>query len=222
MCQSPFARVAKFPEPTLRNLENAVPSIETPDPFDPPRSHHTCPVWVGWFLASPLRRLVENPITLLGSFVEPGSIVIDVGSAMGFHSLDLARLVGPSGRVISLDVQQAMLDGLVRRARRKRLDRIIEPRLCSQENLGIDDLGSAADLVTAFNVVHETAYPRRLLAQCAGALVANGHLFLVEPRGHVSRSEFGATVGAARSLGLIEEPAPRVWRSHSAVFSKPS
>jgi SAM-dependent methyltransferase len=205
-----------------RDAEDAVPSTETPEPVDRPRSHHTCPVWVGRLLASPLRRLVENPITLLGPYVAPGSIVIDVGAAMGFHSLDLARLVGSSGRVVSLDIQQAMLDGLMRRARRKKLDRIIETRLCSQERLGIEDLESAADLVTLFNVVHEAAYPRRFLEQCAGALATNGHLFLVEPRGHVSRGDFDATVGAARSLGLIEQPSPRVWRSRSAVLSKPA
>ncbi len=134
---------------------------EISEATDAARDHHTCPVWIGRLLVSPLRRLVENPTKILAPFVSPGSTVVDVGSAMGFHSLDLARLVGPEGRVVCLDIQEKMLAGLIKRARRKGLDRIIEPRLCSQESLMLDDLAGAADLVTAFNVVHETAYPDR-------------------------------------------------------------
>ena len=91
--------------------------------------------------------VVENPGTILGPYVEPGSTVVDVGCAMGFHSLDLARLVGPDGRVVCLDIQQKMLDRLVKRARRKGLDTIIEARLCTQEGLELDDLDGTAELV---------------------------------------------------------------------------
>ncbi len=198
-----------------------MPSFDDPARDVEPRRHHTCPVWVGWLLACPLRRLVENPITLLGPYVRPGSTVVDVGAAMGFHSLDLARMVGVSGRVVSLDIQREMLDRLTERARRKGLDRIIETRLCSQESLEIDDLHGEVDLVTAFNVVHETSLPRRFLEQCADALRPGGRLFIAEPRGHVVDTDFEATVSTARSFGLSQRPAPHVWRSHSAVLERP-
>ena len=102
---------------------------------------HVCPWWLGYVLASPIRRLFEKPEEILTPFVEPGMTVLDVGSAMGFFSLPLARLVGPEGRVVCLDVQQRMLSALDRRARRRGLEHIIETRICSQEGLGIDDLG---------------------------------------------------------------------------------
>jgi len=196
-------------------------AVETTDPIDNPRDHHTCPVWIGRLLASPIRRLVENPTEILAPFVSRGATVIDVGSAMRFHSLDLARLVGPEGRVVCIDIQEKMLAGLEKRARRKGLDDIIETRLCSQEGLALDDLAGKAELVTAFNVVHETAYPVRFLTQCAQALRSGGRLMIVEPKGHVSVGEFAETAASARSLGLEPQTPPNVWKSLTSLFTKP-
>ncbi len=184
-----------------------------------PRDRHTCPVWIGYLLASPLRRLVENPMKILGPLVTSGSTVVDVGCAMGFHSLDLARLVGPEGRVFCLDIQQKMLDGLVRRARRKGLDRIIEPRLCSQNGLELDDVVGRAELVCAFNVVHETGSPARFLRECSQALKPGGRLLIVEPRGHVTTDAFAETVTITETLGLDREPAPTIRKSLTALFA---
>lgn len=186
-----------------------------------PHAHHVCPVWIGRLLTSPLRRLVENPMTILDPLVTPGATVIDVGCAMGFHTLDLARLVGPEGRVVCVDIQQAMLDGLMKRARRKKLDGILEPRLCTQDSLGIDDLAGDAKLVTAFNVVHETPCPEGFLSECAKVLHSRGRLLIVEPRGHVNEDEFAATTAIAAATGLSRESSPAIWRSHTALFIRP-
>lgn len=195
-------------------------ALETNEPNDDPRDHHTCPVWIGRLLVSPVRRLVENPLKILAPFVHSGATVIDVGSAMGFHSLDLARLVGPEGRVVCLDIQEKMLEGLMRRARRKGLDGIIETRLCSQDGLALGDLAGEAELVTAFNVVHETVYPRRFVGECVEVLRPGGRLFIIEPRGHVSETAFAETTAMVASLGLDSQQAPKVWKSHTALFAK--
>jgi SAM-dependent methyltransferase len=41
--------------------------------------------------------------------INPGEIVVDVGSGAGFDSLIASRLVGPAGRVIGFDMTQEML-----------------------------------------------------------------------------------------------------------------
>jgi len=186
-----------------------------------PHAHHVCPVWIGRILASPLRRLVENPMTILGPLVAPGATVIDVGCAMGFHTLDLARLVGSEGRVVCVDIQQAMLDGLMKRARRKKLDNTLEPRLCTEDTLGISDLAGGATLVTAFNVVHESPHPEVFLRECAAVLQPRGRLLIVDPRGHVTDDEFAATTATAAATGLSRESSPAIWRSHTALFVRP-
>ena len=88
-------------------------------------SHRVCPWWVGYFLASPLRRLVHNPSTILRPFVSEGMTVFEPGPGMGYFTMELARLVGRSGRVVAIDVQPNMLAELRRRAGRAGLlDRI--------------------------------------------------------------------------------------------------
>jgi ubiquinone/menaquinone biosynthesis C-methylase UbiE len=192
------------------------------DPTEPapPRPRHVCPVWVGHLLASPVRRLFENPTAILGPYVTPGSIVVDVGCAMGFHSLELARLVGDRGRVVSVDIQQKMLDGLRKRARRKGLDHRIETRLCSENELGLDDLAGRAELVTVFNVVHETPDRKRFLAECAEAVRTGGRLLLSEPQHHVSERDFDLEVAAVLDLGLSLEPAPVIRRRLTRLFRR--
>ena len=63
-----------------------------------------CPHWVGYLLINPLRKLFENPNKILGPFVQEGMIVLEPGCGMGYFSLPLARMVGPKGRVVGIDV----------------------------------------------------------------------------------------------------------------------
>ena len=56
-------------------------------------------------LASPLRRLRCNPASLLAPHVREGMTVLEPGPGMGFFTLELARRVGHTGRVIAVDVQ---------------------------------------------------------------------------------------------------------------------
>lgn len=46
----------------------------------------------------------------------PGERVLEVGPGTGYYSLDVARQIAPGGRLDALDLQQPMLDELMRRA----------------------------------------------------------------------------------------------------------
>jgi ubiquinone/menaquinone biosynthesis C-methylase UbiE len=46
----------------------------------------------------------------------PGERVLEVGPGIGYYSLDVARQLAPAGRLDVLDLQQPMLDELMRRA----------------------------------------------------------------------------------------------------------
>jgi 2-polyprenyl-3-methyl-5-hydroxy-6-metoxy-1,4-benzoquinol methylase len=147
---------------------------------------------------------------------------VDIGCAMGFFSLPLARMVGPTGRVICVDVQQRMLSSLEKRARRKGLHPIVETRLCSQEDLGLNDLRGSFDLALAVHVAHETAYPRRFFSQTFEALRPGGRLLLIEPNGHVSNAEFDATRHMCGEVGLDEIELTRLRRSTALLLERPS
>jgi hypothetical protein len=40
---------------------------------------HTCPVWIGYLLASPVRRLFESPGKMVLPLVRPGDRVLELG-----------------------------------------------------------------------------------------------------------------------------------------------
>src|SRR3974377_2079801 len=102
-------------------------------------AHRVCPWWIGYFLVSPLRRFLQDPSTLVGPFVSAGMVVLEPGPGMGFFTLELARRVGPNGRVIAIDVQPRMLEGLRKRAAKAGLGERIDARLPTQSRLGIED-----------------------------------------------------------------------------------
>jgi hypothetical protein len=73
-------------------------------------AHRVCPWWLGYFLASPVRRLWQDPAGILSPFVSEGMTVVEPGSGMGFFTIDL-RVSWPSGRVVASDLQPRMLSG---------------------------------------------------------------------------------------------------------------
>lgn len=84
-----------------------------------------CPWWLGYFLASPLRRFLQDPGAMVAPYVHSGMTVLEPGPGMGFFTLEVARRVGPHGRVVALDVQPRMIGGLKRRlAKAGLLDRV--------------------------------------------------------------------------------------------------
>ncbi len=179
-----------------------------------------CPWWVGYLLVSPLRRLLHNPDTILAGFVTPGMTVLEVGPAMGFFTLPLASLVGPSGRVVCVDVQERMLQALLKRARAAQLTDRLVTRVCGSASLGLDDFTGGIDFALAFAVVHEMPDPPRFFADLAQLLRSDARCLVAEPRGHVAAPAFEATLATAwqAGLGLVARPAIR--RCRAAVLQK--
>ncbi len=178
--------------------------------------HDICPVWLGYLLASPLRRLLHDPAKILAPHIAEGMIVLEPGPGMGFFTLEMARRVGPRGRVIAVDVQPGMLKALKRRAAKAGLADRIECRLAKPESMGIADLAGKVDFTLAFAMVHETPSAAALLEEIAAALKPGGALLLVEPSGHVNSAAFEDEISVAAQAGLHErgrtpslQPAPR-------------
>jgi ubiquinone/menaquinone biosynthesis C-methylase UbiE len=163
---------------------------------------HVCPFWLGYLLLNPLRKLLENPETLLGPFVRPGMTVLEPGCALGYFTLPLARMVGPLGRVIAVDIQPRMLAVLARRAHKAGLSEPIETRVASPSGLGVGDLKHCVDFAAALHVVHEMPDPGGFFDEIHQALKPGGRLLVVEPKGHVSKEAFNQTVELAEHAGF--------------------
>jgi ubiquinone/menaquinone biosynthesis C-methylase UbiE len=183
---------------------------------------HVMPWWLGPLLASPIRRLRENPERLVAAFVRPGGKVLEVGPGMGFFTLPLARGVGEQGRVVCVDVQPRMLRGLSRRLERRGLAPRVAIRQCGTDSLGIADLDGSTDLVLAIHVVHEMQAPGAAFQEMARALRSGGRLLLLEPAGHCPERVFQAELDWAARAGLarIGDPEHVRARDHKALFEK--
>ena len=184
-------------------------------------AEHVCPWWLGYLLASPLRRLLEKPEDVLTPHVESGVTAMDIGCGMGFFSLPLAELVGPSGRVICVDLQERMISSLRKRASRAGLAERIETRVCSASSLGTQDLEGKVDFVLTYAMVHEVPDAAGLLTQIHDVLVPGGRLLIAEPRGHVSEEALEKTIAAAEKAGLSVVDRPAVKRSRAVLLEKP-
>jgi len=183
-------------------------------------AHRVCPWWLGYWLACPLRRYRQNPSEIAAPYVREGMTVLEPGPGMGFFTLDLARLVGATGRVVAVDVQQKMLDRLKKRAARAGLESRVDPRLVSDDSLGIDDLRGSVDFTLAFAVVHELPSAGRFFAEVATASRPGATILLAEPKGHVTVSEFGAELNAAAEVGFQVVDGPVIRGAQTAVLRK--
>ena len=179
-----------------------------------------CPVWIGYLLASPLRKLLQNPHRILGPYVQEGMQVLDIGCAMGFFSLALARMVGMDGEVICVDVQEKMIRSLEKRARKEGLSNRIQTRICPKISLGLHDLAGDIDFALAFAIVHEVPDVSSLFSEMYETLKQNGRALIAEPKGHVSEKDFEATASIAEQCGFIRIGRPDVARSRAILFEK--
>ncbi len=183
--------------------------------------HHTCPVWAGYLLVCPLRRVFHNPEGILKPYVKDGMKVLEVGPAMGFFTLPLAQMVGPEGRVYAVDIQARMLEVLKKRAEKAGLSDRIETILASAESLNINHL-KAIDFCLAFAVVHEVACPERVFEEIYHCLRPGGLLLMAEPKGHVPQRDFDRFLMAAEKEGFVPVERLKVFRSHGVLLKKPA
>lgn len=185
------------------------------------KAHRVCPWWLGPLLASRFRRLLSDPAEkVLAPYVSAGMTVLEPGPGMGYFTVELARLVGPSGRVIAVDLQPKMLEGLKRRLAKAGLLERVDPRLATKDSLGLADLTQTVEFTLAFAVVHEMPSAKTFFREVAAVSKPGATLLLVEPAGHVSNGDFQDEMDAAAEAGFSVVNRPAIRRSHAALLIK--
>lgn len=183
-------------------------------------SHRVCPWWIGYLLACPLRRWIEAPEKILAPYVREGMLVLEPGPGMGFFTLELARRVGPSGRVVAVDIQPRMLNALKRRAKKAGLLERVDVRLAEPHTMGLTDLAGKVDFALVFAVVHEVPSAKSFFTEASKALKPGANLLLVEPAGHVKAADFEAELTVAAQAGFQLISRPTIRRSLVALLKK--
>jgi len=171
------------------------------------------------FLNLPVRKLIENPRKILLPYVNEGDTAIDLGCGGGFFTVELAKLVGSSGKVIAVDFQPEMLELTRRFASRKKVADRITVHHCDQDDIMLT--GQTADVVIAMHIVHETPDPERFLRQVSELVHPGGYLLVSEPKGHAEKESFVIIRNRCEQYGLTvleEKTTPRGW---SIVLQRP-
>lgn len=97
----------------------------------------------------------------------PGHHLLDVGCGPGYASFDLARLVGPAGRVQAVDVSERFVRHLDEQRRRRGVE-TIEPRVADLQEVELEP--ASVDGAFARWVLCFVPHPERVVARVARAL----------------------------------------------------
>jgi ubiquinone/menaquinone biosynthesis C-methylase UbiE len=181
------------------------------------RDKHMCPWWLAYTFDNPLRRYLHNPEAILMPYLREGMRAIDIGCGMGYFSRSMAKIVGNSGRVISIDLQQEMLDITRKRARRDGVAHRIQFLRDKEDDLGVTD---QLDFALAFWMVHEVNDTRNFFHQVYKILKPTGMLLIAEPKIHVTSARFEEIISFAKESGFKVSDTPRIRFSRAVALKK--
>ncbi|MFH1977613.1 MAG: class I SAM-dependent methyltransferase [Pseudomonadota bacterium] len=178
---------------------------------------HVCPWWLAYTFDNPLRRLIHNPEKMLNKFIKEGDTVVDIGCGLGYFSIGMAKMVGVKGRVISVDLQEKMLERVRHRAQEKGLLSRITLHKCSSDKLGVNE---QADFALGFWMVHEVRNKDAFFNEIVTFLKPGAHFLLVEPKIHVTEPYFRKIADIAVKAGLKQCSEEEVGLSRALLFVK--
>jgi len=179
---------------------------------------NVCDVKHARHLDSNLRVWIHSQEKILNGLIRPGHTVIDIGCGTGIFTVQMAKMVGETGKVIAVDLQQGMLDIARQKAENNGVTSGIIFHCCESDSLGLKE---QADFILAFYMVHEVPDKERFFKEVSALLKDNGIFFLVEPRlFHVSKKAFSNTISLAQECGLSAMGIRKVALSRSMLMKK--
>jgi ubiquinone/menaquinone biosynthesis C-methylase UbiE len=176
-----------------------------------------CPVSLAGSLDSRIRRWLQNPRKILEPYIKKGMTVLDVGCGPGFFSVELARMVGKSGRVIAADLQEGMLQKLKDKIQGTELEERITLHKCEENKIGLSE---NVDFVLAFYAVHEIPDQQSFFNEIKSILKSNGYFLIIEPPFHTSKKEFNETIRKAQDAGFKVMDRPKIFPNKVVFLQK--
>ena len=179
-----------------------------------------CPWQAAPVLLMTIRKPFHNPRRIVENYISDGMTVMDIGCGMGYFSIPMAKMVGESGKVIAVDLQSEMLDGLKRYSAKAGVNNIITHQ-CKKNTLDLDRWAGKIDFALIFWMLHEVPDSRRLILEMRTTLSEHGVLFFSEPKlGHVSIGKFKESLDMITSTGFKITASPKVTFGRTALLEK--
>ena len=131
----------------------------------------------GWFYR-PERIESEKPEELLDLLgVKEGDVVADIGAGACFFSLRAAERVGRTGKVLAVDVQPEMIDGLKMMMKKFGHENIV-PILGHVDDPKLP--ANSVDHVLIVIAYHEFSHPVEMMRHVRRAMTRDGQMLIVE------------------------------------------
>jgi ubiquinone/menaquinone biosynthesis C-methylase UbiE len=177
---------------------------------------YVCPAFFAGSLDNYLRKKIQDPHKTLDLFINEGMTVLDLGCGPGYFSVEIAKMVGDSGKLIAADLQEGMLEKLRQKIRGTFLEKRIELHKCFETSTGITQ---KVDFILAFWMIHEVADHERLFSELKYILKPGGKMLIVEPGIHVTRKEYNTMIIKIKEAGFKITDGPKAFFSRSVVLS---
>lgn len=171
--------------------------------------HFPAPAIIGRFLDSDLRRAMQPAAALIQrSGLAAGMHVLEIGCGSGAYTLDAARVVGPHGNVVALDIQANMLRQLQRKLARAVFSAgcNILPILGSAYELPFAD--NSFDAIYMVTVLQEIPDRQRALIEARRVLAPGGVLAISEWVCDPDYPLRASTIRQGQQAGFVLDGAP--------------
>lgn len=119
---------------------------------------------------------VGNPVRY--AFLQPGEVVLDVGSGGGIDTILAAKRVGPTGRAIGLDIVEVMIDRANTNAAEAGVGDWTEFLHGEMEQIPLPD--TSVDVVISNGVLNLSARKTRALAEIFRVVRRGGRIVLAD------------------------------------------
>lgn len=176
------------------------------------------PEFMAPIIDNPLRRRAQPPDEMARRHgLEPGMRVLEIGPGSGRYTVAAARRVGPTGKVIAVDIEPKMIERLNRRVEAEGVANV-EGRVANVYALPFDDASfDAAYLIT---VIGEIPEPVRAMREFHRVLKPGGALAfseaLMDPDYPLART----LMRMAESAGFRLRNRIGGWFAYTLVFEK--
>ena len=180
------------------------------------KDKRVCPVEIAGGLDNFVRRLLQNPQKLLRPHIREGMTVLDLGCGPGFFSIEIAKLLNNSGKVIAADLQEGMLDKLRKKIKGTELEQRVMLHKCKEDSIGLTE---KVDFVLAFYMIQEVPNQDNLFRELKSILKPGGEIYIIEPNFHVTKKAFDTMIGKLKSIGFNFKESPKIFLSRTVVIT---
>jgi ubiquinone/menaquinone biosynthesis C-methylase UbiE len=180
------------------------------------KNKRICPVEYAGGLDNSVRRLIQNPEKILKPYISEGMTVLDLGCGPGFFSIEIAKMLNGSGKVIAADLQEGMLEKVNKKIKGMALEQSIILHKCQEDTIGFIE---NVDFVLIFYMIHEVPNQDHLLKELKSILKPDGKIFIIEPKFHVSKKSFEEMINNTKDIGFEIVDRPKVFFSRTVLVT---